>query len=134
MADGLILEQGTHSELLDNENGPYSRLVAAQQLREMRDVELRKSDTDASDDKGGNMEQMARDEIPLGRQKSSPLLANEVISQKEQNQNDAQNDHGLFYVFVRMCKLNRTAWKKYGIGVVAACRAYFFRRVLTQTF
>jgi len=131
MGDGLILEQGTHSELLRDENGPYSRLVAAQQLREMREVELKNLDTDASYVKGGDMKQTARDELPLGRQKSSHSLASEVIAQKEQTQN---NDYSLFYVFVRLCKLNRTAWKKYGIGVVAASRAYFFGRFLTRVF
>ncbi|KAG1834056.1 hypothetical protein DFJ58DRAFT_869178 [Suillus subalutaceus] len=34
MGDGLVLERGTHAELLADENGAYSRLVAAQSLRE----------------------------------------------------------------------------------------------------
>ncbi|ORY44695.1 multidrug resistance protein 1 variant [Rhizoclosmatium globosum] len=34
MGSGEIIEQGTHNELLDKENGAYAKLVAAQALRE----------------------------------------------------------------------------------------------------
>lgn len=48
MGNGLVIEQGTHSELLQDENGPYSRLVTAQKHREKREVELKDSDSDTA--------------------------------------------------------------------------------------
>src|SRR6202044_1383441 len=37
MGDGLVLEQGTHDELLHKPDGHYSRLVQDQALREKQD-------------------------------------------------------------------------------------------------
>ena len=38
MGEGAVQEMGKHDELLRNENGLYAHLVAAQRLRETRDV------------------------------------------------------------------------------------------------
>jgi ATP-binding cassette, subfamily B (MDR/TAP), member 1 len=122
MGDGIVLEQGTHSELLRDQNGPYSRLIAAQQLRAKREVDS-ESDTAASDEPE-DMENKARDEVPLGRKNTGHSLASDIIEQraKAQGEEKREDDYSLPYLFMRMGKLNRAGWRNYGIGVVAACR------------
>jgi ATP-binding cassette subfamily B (MDR/TAP) protein 1 len=127
MGNGLVLEQGTHNELLRDENRPYARLVAAQKVREQRDIELKDSDSDtAASDEVQDMEKKAQNEIPLGRQNTgSRSLASEIIEEKKKTQNDEQtDDHSLSYLFMRMGKLNRSDWKSYMLGSVAACSMY----------
>jgi ATP-binding cassette subfamily B (MDR/TAP) protein 1 len=122
MGDGIVLEQGTHSELLRDQNAPYSRLITAQQLREKREVDS-ESDTAASDE-AKDMDKKARDEVPLGRKNTGHSLASDIIEQraKVQGGEKREDDYSLPYLFMRMGKLNRAGWRNYGIGVVAACR------------
>jgi ATP-binding cassette, subfamily B (MDR/TAP), member 1 len=124
MGDGLILEQGTHSELLRDEKGPYSRLVAAQKLREKREVELKDSESDAASSGGEaeDMEKKARNEVPLGRKNSGHSLASEIIEQrkKAQDAEKEEHDYSVPYLFMRMGKLNRAGWTNYGYGIIAA--------------
>jgi ATP-binding cassette, subfamily B (MDR/TAP), member 1 len=127
MGDGLVLEQGTHSELLRDENGPYSRLVAAQKLREKREVEYKDSDSVVTDDGDTvDMEKMAQNEMPLGAKNSAHSLASDIIAQKKLSQGDEkkEEDYGLVYLFMRMGKLNQASWRNYGLGVVAASCIY----------
>jgi ATP-binding cassette subfamily B (MDR/TAP) protein 1 len=128
MGDGLVIEQGTHSELLRDENGPYSRLVTAQRLREKREVELKDSDSDtAASGEAEDMEKKARNEIPLGRQNSGHSLASEIIAQRQTVQGDEkEEDYSLPYLFMRMGKINRDGWKKYQFGIITACCTYCF--------
>ena len=83
MGDGVVLESGTHAELLADANGPYSRLVQAQKLREAR--EATKDDGD-SDTAASNEEDLDRkvseEEIPLGRSHTGRSLASEILEQK----------------------------------------------------
>lgn len=127
MGDGLILQQGTHSELLRDEYGPYSRLVAAQRLREKHDVELRDSNSNPIvSGETNDAEKNTRNENPLGRKDSHHSLASGIMKQKKKLQGDEikQDDHTLPYLFMRMGKLNRAGWRPYGLGVVAACGIY----------
>jgi ATP-binding cassette, subfamily B (MDR/TAP), member 1 len=129
MGDGLVLEQGTHSELLRDENGPYSRLVAAQKLREKREVEYKDSDSVVTDDGDTvDMEKIAQNEMPLGAKNSAHSLASDIIAQKKLSQGDEKKDvdYGLMYLFMRMGKLNQASWRNYGLGVVAASCIYPF--------
>lgn len=124
MGDGLVLEQGTHSELLQDKNGPYARLVASQKLREKREVELKESDSDTITGEAEDMEKKARDEVPLGRKNSGSghSLASEIIAQKKQHDGEKkEDDFSLPYLFMRMGKLNRAGWSNYGVGFIAAC-------------
>ncbi|KIM74275.1 hypothetical protein PILCRDRAFT_828358 [Piloderma croceum F 1598] len=120
MGDGLVLEQGTHNELLRDENSPYSRLVAAQKLR--ANVEFTGSDS-ATSVIDEDMEKKALDEIPLGRKNSSYSLSSEIVERHNKLPNGAvhEDGRGLPYLFLRMGKLNRASWTSYAIGVVAAC-------------
>jgi ATP-binding cassette, subfamily B (MDR/TAP), member 1 len=113
MGDGLVLEQGTHSELLRNEHGPYSRLVTAQKLREQRAV-----DSDSSKE----TEKKARNGILVGR-RNSGHPPSDIMDQKEKLRDFVmkEDDHSLSYVFMRIGKLNPVGWRKYGLGVIVAC-------------
>lgn len=127
MGDGLVLEQGTHSELLRDESGAYSRLVAAQKLREQRDEDS--SDTGSATSVGDEAEVMAkkvREEIPLGRKSTSRSLASEIIERKKAEQQEKEDeDHSLPYIFKRFALINRDGWRNYMIGTVAACSKCF---------
>ncbi|KAG8776067.1 GTPase-activating protein, partial [Serendipita sp. 398] len=46
MGDGMVLEQGTHAQLLQDPNGPYAKLVAAQRLRENQSGETDEESAD----------------------------------------------------------------------------------------
>jgi ATP-binding cassette subfamily B (MDR/TAP) protein 1 len=136
MGDGLVLEQGTHSDLLRNAHGPYSRLVTAQKLREKREVGIKDSDSHTS--ASGNAkytEDKCRDEIPFGL-KTPGLSPSETVEHKKNLQDSGmkEDDHSLPYLFVRMGKLNRVGWRNYGIGVVAACGIYPFVSCSLQMF
>ncbi|OCF33614.1 ATP-binding cassette, subfamily B (MDR/TAP), member 1 [Kwoniella heveanensis BCC8398] len=48
MGGGEVLEQGTHNELLANEDGPYAKLVANQKLAQAAAADALKVDTEAS--------------------------------------------------------------------------------------
>jgi ATP-binding cassette subfamily B (MDR/TAP) protein 1 len=137
MGDGLILEQGTHSELLRDENGPYSRLVAAQKLREKREDELKDSDSDtAASGEASGIEKKTRDEVPLGRRNSGHSLASEIIEQrrKAEGGEKGEDDYNLSYLFMRMGKINRAGWNNYVLGFIAASCTYTFTCCLCNVF
>jgi ATP-binding cassette subfamily B (MDR/TAP) protein 1 len=122
MGDGIVLEQGTHSELLQEENGHYSQLVAAQKLRERREVGLDDADGETASNKDSDidMAKTVENEFPLDPKISAPSLASEIIKQKHFGEMEEESP-SLSYLFVRMGKLNKAAWKNYGIGFVTAC-------------
>ena len=128
MGDGFVLEQGTHHELLRDENGPYSRLVAAQKLR--ANVEFAGSDS-ATDVNDEDMEKKTRDAIPLGRKNSSHSLSSEIVGHNNKLLDGTvhEDGRGLPYLFRRMGNLNRASWTRYAIGAVAACSAWFICRL-----
>ncbi|THU88633.1 P-loop containing nucleoside triphosphate hydrolase protein [Dendrothele bispora CBS 962.96] len=116
MGDGLVLEQGTHDELLRNENGPYARLVQSQKLREAEETEAEVGSEDKK-----NMEKIAAEEIPLGRKNTGHSLASEILEQKQMEQeHKKEDDYSLAYLFYRIGKVNKEGWKKYGIGSIFA--------------
>ena len=84
MGNGLVLESGTHDELLRDENGAYARLVQAQKLRDNREKRTLDSDSDtaASAEDEAAIEKQAAEEVPLERQKSGRSLASELIEKK----------------------------------------------------
>jgi ATP-binding cassette subfamily B (MDR/TAP) protein 1 len=132
MGDGLVLEEGTHSELLRNNSGPYARFVAAQKLDEKCKVELGDSDSDTGSGKGADMAKKAQGEVSLLRRNSSHSHPDEIVGQKKTSKMGQDGDHSLLYVFMRIVKLNRDAWKRYGIGAVAAWCTYLFVYLLHQ--
>ena len=129
MGDGVMLERGKHEELLRNESGPYTRLVAAQRLRETRegidmDDVMGQSSSDAA--KGdADIEEAALEESPLDRRKSHRSLASEIFEKrKAQGQKNHEMEYSMFYLFVRMSKINRGQWKSYLFGCLFAIGEY----------
>jgi ATP-binding cassette subfamily B (MDR/TAP) protein 1 len=120
MGDGLVLEQGTHDELLSR-GGAYAALVQSQKLREVRDPVQSDDDDSSTPDEPEDMEKLARDEVPLGRKNTGQSLASEILEQKRKVQGDKEDsDHSLSYLFKRMGKINRVEWRHYLFGGIAA--------------
>ncbi|PBK74780.1 P-loop containing nucleoside triphosphate hydrolase protein [Armillaria solidipes] len=123
MGDGLVVEQGTHQELLHREGGAYARLVQAQRLRESDEVTAVTAgdDIDDEDDAPKDMEKAAREEVPLGRRNTGQSLASQILEQKNKEQKGHKEpDHSMYYLFKRMGKINRSQWKKYFLGTIFA--------------
>lgn len=136
MGEGLVLEQGTHEELLRDENGPYSKLVAAQRLRERKEEDAKgdvESDTDSTDvgtqqeHHHEDMEKQAAAEVPLGRSNTNHSLASEIIKQKQaqaeksrDKRQTGEEDYSLVYLFRRMGIINREGWWRYAVGSIFA--------------
>ncbi|KLO15998.1 P-loop containing nucleoside triphosphate hydrolase protein [Schizopora paradoxa] len=132
MGKGVVLEQGTHEELLSNPDSAYARLVAAQKLREAN--ERRDGDDDdasgaSSDDllaqekaEAQQMEREALAEIPLGRKNTGRSLASELIEQRNKDVGGkyAETDYSLYYIFKRMGGLQSEVWKSYLFGSIFA--------------
>jgi len=119
MGDGLVLEQGTHDELLSR-GGPYSSLVQSQKLREVREM-TQDEDDESNPEEPEDMEKLAREEIPLGRKNTGQSLASEILEQRRKAQEGKEDsDHSLSYLFMRMGKINRSEWKHYFFGTIAA--------------
>ncbi|EIN12716.1 P-loop containing nucleoside triphosphate hydrolase protein [Punctularia strigosozonata HHB-11173 SS5] len=127
MGGGVVLEKGTHQELLKNEDGAYSRLVAGQKLREARegvfDVTGGGDPSTVERAQEKTMEQQAAEDIPLGRKQSGQSLGSQIGEQHQRKKAgpDHKDDYSLLYLLKRMGIINRENWKWYGIAVVAAC-------------
>jgi len=119
MGEGIILESGTHHELLRDESGPYARLVAAQRLKESQ-VEEDESGSSTADD-ADDIEKAAREEIPLGRRTSGTRsLASEIIDKNRQQHREEKKDYSMFYLFKRIGSLNPSGYRAYFFGTCAA--------------
>jgi hypothetical protein len=132
MGEGLVLESGTHSDLIQA-GGAYARLVQSQKLREGRErsENIDVLDADASEESERSIEKEIHEEVPLGRQNTGHSLASEVLEQRREamGENGKEKDHDLFYVFKRMFLIVRDRWKNYFFGAICACRTCFVFRV-----
>ncbi|KAK0214486.1 P-loop containing nucleoside triphosphate hydrolase protein [Armillaria fumosa] len=119
MGDGLVLEQGTHQELLQKEGGAYARLVQAQKLRESDEGTA--VVTGDGDDAPEDMEKAVREDIPLRRRNTCQSLAGEILQRKNKVQEvDQDPEHTMYYLFKRMGNINRSQWKEYFFGTIFA--------------
>jgi hypothetical protein len=123
MGGGEVLEQGTHNELLSNPEGVYAKLVQAQKLREQQQAEATAAGVD--DEAAPSPDEIVKQaeaEVPLGRSNTSRSLASELAEKKAKAAEDAKhaNDLSLTQLFRRMALLNRSGWRMYMIGGVAA--------------
>ncbi|KAG2740983.1 P-loop containing nucleoside triphosphate hydrolase protein [Suillus brevipes Sb2] len=114
MGDGLVLERGTHAELLADENGAYARLVAAQSLREGH--EDNNLDAAASTDEIDLEE--PKPEIPLDRKSTIRSVGSDVVSQLQETEGHkaSEDDYGLFYLMRRIAILHPEGLHRYLIG------------------
>jgi ATP-binding cassette subfamily B (MDR/TAP) protein 1 len=124
IGDGAVIEKGKHNELI-NDNGPYARLVAAQKLREVREV----GDDDGDDiaqvyEKSAEgpteIEREALEEIPLGRSNTHRSLASEILEHRKTTATQNQKEYGMLYLFRRMGAINKGEWKRYLLGSLFA--------------
>ncbi|KAG2070645.1 P-loop containing nucleoside triphosphate hydrolase protein [Suillus decipiens] len=117
MGDGLVLERGTHAELLADKNGAYSRLVTAQSLREGHEDD----DLDAviSSDETDFQEPMQEE---LLERKSIRSIGSDVVIQlKEEARDQAPEDNAdLFYLMKHIVILHRQGLYRYLIGALFA--------------
>lgn len=120
MGDGLVLESGTHDELLQA-NGAYAALVQAQKLREANQPAGEKDD-DSTGNEAEDLEKAIREEVPLGRRNTNRSLASEILEQKRvaAQQNEVKASYSLFYLFARMGALMKDHWSRYLCGAIAA--------------
>ncbi|KAG2041266.1 P-loop containing nucleoside triphosphate hydrolase protein [Suillus americanus] len=114
MGEGLVLERGTHAELLADENGAYSRLVAAQSLREGHEDDgldgvVSSDETDLEKPGSGEL---------LDRKSTIHSIGSDIVSQLKEKVGDQapEEDYGLFYLMRRTAILHRKGLHRYLIG------------------
>jgi ATP-binding cassette subfamily B (MDR/TAP) protein 1 len=118
MGDGIVLEHGTHDDLLSRD-GAYASLVLAQKLRE---TEKPRAD-DSSDISEGpdTVEDLARVEVPLGRRFTGRSLTSEILEQRNMlGEGEKDRYYSLVYLFTRMVEINRDDRWQYLVGSIAA--------------
>jgi ATP-binding cassette, subfamily B (MDR/TAP), member 1 len=128
---GQILEVGKHEQLLQNEGGPYSRLVSAQRFREEQEKEDEASEDEKVDEKvlltREEAEEVARDEMPAGtefkRMGTDRSLGSEIMEQRRKQGRlvgGEKKRHSLFYLFKRMGQINSEEKWRYLIAFISA--------------
>jgi len=125
MGEGLVLESGSHHELL-SANGAYAAFVQAQELREAKET---------ARDQGGNsksaedLEKVIHEDVPLGRKNTGKSLASELIEQKRiiAEASEVKVNYSLFYLCKRMGMIMKDHWSKYLVGSIAACGMFLLR-------
>ena len=114
-SDGILLESGTHDELLTSQSGAYARLVQAQRLREGSEAYEPVSPAEREKD--------LQEEIPLGRKTTGESFTSQILEQKQmqtETDKNAVTDYSLPYLFKRMGIINRDQWWKYLFGSISA--------------
>ena len=116
MGEGVVLEQGTHQELLAH-GGPYSRLVQAQKLRE--NTETLNADSAVVND----VKKASGDETTLSRRDTGHSVTSALAREKsgEENRNEVgEGDRSILYLFMRIGSLARPWYNMYAIGAGCA--------------
>ena len=119
MGEGLVLEKGTHAELLADENSAYSRLVNAQKLRETEEEEdgNRTAAVSVVDEKVVEKEDLL---VRKGTILSiSSGLARKRNDERRQEEID-ENKYSIPYLFMRIGLLNREGLWRYAVASVFA--------------
>ncbi|KAF8442930.1 P-loop containing nucleoside triphosphate hydrolase protein [Boletus edulis BED1] len=121
MGEGLVFEQGTHTELLADENSAYSRLVNAQKLRETKEVEDSVSTAAVSVEV--YTEKDVEEELSLARKGTIQSVASDLAKQRNDERKHKEvdeNKYSMPYLFARIGLLNREGLWKYAAGSFCA--------------
>ncbi|TRM57258.1 P-loop containing nucleoside triphosphate hydrolase protein [Schizophyllum amplum] len=123
MGEGLVLEQGTHTELLQNADGPYARLVEAQNLRQAEEREVNDEeddDVEVTESSAFEKRLSRRYSYSLRRNSMTRSLASEILEDRARIEHDDVEEHSAFSLFKRMAHINRDETMFYVFGVFAA--------------
>ncbi|BGP40022.1 hypothetical protein JCM10450v2_004002 [Rhodotorula kratochvilovae] len=130
LESAMTTEEGTaHTRLLRNPDGAYSKLVAAQRIREEVDADLEAEHAPVPGElTREQIEEMARTEKPqfeqLKRAGTGRSLASEMLERRKNDIEAAGGDEPIYYgvatLFKRMYALNRESWRRYFFAFIAA--------------
>ncbi|KAL1745562.1 P-loop containing nucleoside triphosphate hydrolase protein [Schizophyllum fasciatum] len=120
MGDGVLLEQGTHAGLLRNDDGPYARLVEAQNLKQAEDA----SHAIAGDGEDVIVAKSASHEkrqSTMGRPSTSRSFASDMAGQNMAGWSDERGpEYSTWALLRRMGRINRDERLYYIVGSLAA--------------
>jgi ATP-binding cassette, subfamily B (MDR/TAP), member 1 len=127
MGEGSVLEKGTHHELLQNYEGAYARLVRDQKLDGMNhgegkfpsalstreptlEAEFVNSKDVISKEADADVEMKLMDEKSLKYVDTSNGVASDILRKRQPaSKSEEDNDRGIFYIVVRMEKINQAS-------------------------
>lgn len=132
LGEGQLIEQGTHAELLRNEQGAYAQLVLGQRLREAQE----KDGLEVKDSKG-----VSRSVTPLpsvgGSEEIETEIGTKVRAEKlpyveelkgrtkpTTSVGETKREYSGWELFKRMAKINQDVRNVYLLGIVAAIGAF----------
>lgn len=114
MGEGLVLQSGTHTELLKDQDGPYARLVNTQRIREQENEASTVINTET-------------EVVPKSPEAQFRLTRARTGSKATRSVHDAEagihtkaHNRSMLYVFGRMILINKEDWGKYTVGLIAA--------------
>ncbi|KAF9557590.1 P-loop containing nucleoside triphosphate hydrolase protein [Agrocybe pediades] len=115
MGDGLVLEQGTHGELI-SKGGAYYQLVEAQKLREKAETDAQPADDGETDVSLSKEEE----KIPLQRRQTDHSLSSAIAEKGATTQGKDEPGYSMLYLIRRMVLLARDNWHQYSIAAIFA--------------
>lgn len=111
LSKGVVVEQGTHNELLAQE-GPYSRLVNAQNLGGSREVSDRNSDDDSDDDA------VLEQKVSLARTKSERVDIDLEDGLDDADEENETTRYGILKCIWLLLRNERDLWPHYFVTMV----------------
>ncbi|KAF8320495.1 P-loop containing nucleoside triphosphate hydrolase protein [Clavulina sp. PMI_390] len=129
IGDGLVIEAGTHDELLETTDGPYSRLVNAQALREQQENKgvLPKEGADDSSlldaTEPDSEPKTTVDADPKAKDVSTLTRVATKASAKSGAKAEAEDElpkYSSGYLIKRMAAINKISLRDYALGTVGA--------------
>ncbi|KAF8574905.1 multidrug resistance protein 1 [Ramaria rubella] len=122
MGEGLVLEQGTHRELLALPDGTYAQLVQAQKVREdEEEMLIGEEEHNDVDGKPQAIVEAVQDDVPLSlREAGNQSAAGEMLGKLGEDNTQQPQQHSLPYLFLRIGRINRETWSMYIFGGIFA--------------